>query len=99
MNAGESDADFRRTDTPTPPTGVPDVSDAPTPPSGFEAVSGVVSPEDFGKPSPAVLGEAPPEEPGGGDAGEWPTLEYRSRNKSDQRPGAFRWLRGQRDPE
>lgn len=99
MNAGGPDDGFRGTDTPTPPTGVPDSADAPTPPTGFEAVSGVVGPEDFGRPSPAVLGETPPPESGGGDAGDWPTLEYRSRNRQEQRPGAFGWLRRTRDSE
>lgn len=70
-----------------------------TPPAGIDGLrgaadpDGVVSGEDFGHAGPAVLGGADPVryEPHS-DAGDWPTLEYRSRSKP-KRGGAFGWIR------
>jgi hypothetical protein len=72
---GDRQHDAADSDTPTPPTGFPALGEEPTPPSGF---SSVVSPEDYGRPSPLVLGGPEPGEERG-DAGDWPTLEYRVR--------------------
>ncbi len=94
-------------DAPTPPTGLPlgslvassgppeDDPDDATPPAGIAGLSGVVSSEDFGSAGPAVFGGVDPvAEQGRGDAGEWPTLTYRSKGKSKRSRGALDWLRG-----
>lgn len=96
--------DVTGSDEPTPPVGIPtgaagpakaagDEDDA-TPPTGIP-VSAVVTAEDYGRPAPAVLGGADPLQ-SHDDAGEWPTLEYRSRAKAEQRAGRT-WL-GRRRP-
>lgn len=102
MNAdGQNDQGFRGSETPTPPAGVPMGStDEPTPPAGIEGLSGIVDPEDFGRPSPAVLGGESATGTEQGEAGEWPTLEYRSRNKPERSSSAgLDWLRGRRQEE
>ncbi|GAA2782048.1 hypothetical protein [Saccharopolyspora taberi] len=82
-------------DAPTPPVGLPlGEIDASTPPSGLD--SGLISAEDFGKAGPAVLG-APDDIERHDDAGDWPTLEYRSRDRPERgRGGAMNWLRRRR---
>ena len=92
-------------DAPTPPTGLPlgtassgppeDDPDDATPPAGIGGLSEVVSSEDFGSAGPAVFGGADPVgQQGRGDAGQWPTLTYRSKGKSKRSRGALDWLRG-----
>lgn len=94
-------------DAPTPPTGLPlgtsgaasgppeDDPDDATPPAGIGGLSEVVSAEDFGSAGPAVFGGADPvPQQGRGDAGDWPTLTYRSKGKSKRNRGALDWLRG-----
>lgn len=83
--------DVAGSDAPTPPAGIPvgatpqaGEADAATPPTGIPELSGVVMAEDFGRPGPTVLGGADPLE-SHEDAGDWPTLEYRSRTKPDDR--------------
>jgi hypothetical protein len=99
---------FPSDDVPTPPRGfevhtgqfgtpAPEGAEDETPPAGISGLvgaDGIVSEQDFGASGPAVLGGADPVQPGK-DAGEWPTLEYRSRAK--QRSGTFDWLRRRRD--
>lgn len=88
-------------DTPTPPAGLP-VSVAgendPTPPTGIPKLSEVVTAEDYGRPAPMVLGGTEAME-SHDDAGEWPTLEYRSRARAQQRPTGRDWLGRRRDSE
>jgi hypothetical protein len=94
--------DVPNSDEPTPPAGIPMGGARParepegddTPPTGIP-VSGVVTAEDYGRSSPTVLGGVDPLE-AEEDAGEWPTLEYRSRVKAEQRASRS-WL-GRRRP-
>jgi hypothetical protein len=96
--------DVPASDAPTPPAGIPmdaagparepESEDDATPPTGIP-VSGVVTAQDYGRPSPTVLGGVDPME-SHEDAGEWPTLEYRSRAKAEQR-SSRNWL-GRRRP-
>ncbi|MEV0086950.1 hypothetical protein [Saccharopolyspora sp. NPDC050642] len=77
---------FDGSDAPTPPSGIPVFdagADADTPPAGFTSLGDVISAEDVGKAAPSVLG-APEPNQAGGEAGDWPTLEYRSRNKLER---------------
>ncbi|MER7011281.1 hypothetical protein ABT324_07620 [Saccharopolyspora sp. NPDC000359] len=77
---------FGGSDAPTPPTGMPVIdpgADAETPPSGFTNLGDVISAEDVGSAAPSVLG-APEPTPSSGEAGDWPKLEYRSRNKPER---------------
>ncbi|CAM05006.1 hypothetical protein A8924_6164 [Saccharopolyspora erythraea NRRL 2338] len=83
-------------DAPTPPVGLPLGAgagrvddDASTPPSGID-LSGVITADDYGRAGPAVFG-APEHVERNDDAGDWPKLEYRSRNRP-QRPGGG-WFR------
>ncbi len=73
--------------------------DTETPAQGIEGISEVVTAEDFGKAGPAVFGA---EDPGGSrpdGAGDWPSLEYRSRSKPERSGGSFDWLRRRRSTE
>lgn len=94
-------------DDPTPPTGLPlgalaassgppdDDPDDATPPAGISGLSEVVGSEDFGSAGPAVFGGVDPvAQQGRGEAGEWPTLTYRSKGKSKRSKGTLDWLRG-----
>ncbi|MCI2420521.1 hypothetical protein MOQ72_24020 [Saccharopolyspora sp. K220] len=77
---------FEGSDAPTPPSGMPVIdpgSDADTPPAGFTSLGDVISAEDVGTASPSVLGGPEPER-SNDDAGEWPTLQYRSRDKPER---------------
>jgi hypothetical protein len=88
-------------DVPAPP---PHGSQDVTPPSGIPGIvgadgvveGGVVGSEDFGRAGPAVFGGEDPVE-AHDDAGDWPTLEYRSRNKPQRSSGTLDWLRRRRD--
>lgn len=84
-------------DAPTPPRGLalPQLDPAEeTPPQGI-GLADLVRSEDVGSGGPAVLGgDDPVQSETGGDAGEWPTLEYRSRREREERPrGRFGWSR------
>jgi hypothetical protein len=77
---------FEGSDAPTPPSGMPVLdsgADADTPPTGFTSLGDVINAEDVGTVPPSVFG-APEPERLQGDAGDWPTLEYRSRNKPER---------------
>lgn len=77
---------FEGSDAPTPPSGMPVVdpgADAETPPTGFTSLGDVISAEDVGTAPPSVFG-APEPARSQGDAGDWPKLEYRSRNKPER---------------
>ncbi|MEV0700375.1 hypothetical protein AB0I53_21025 [Saccharopolyspora sp. NPDC050389] len=77
---------FEGSDAPTPPSGIPVFepgADTDTPPTGITGLGDVISAEDVGTASPSVFG-APEPEMSRGDAGDWPTLEYRSRNKPER---------------
>ncbi|MDA3624452.1 hypothetical protein [Saccharopolyspora oryzae] len=77
---------FEGSDAPTPPTGIPVIdpaADAETPASGFNSLGDVINAEDVGTAAPSVLG-APEPTRAPGEAGDWPTLEYRSRNKPER---------------
>lgn len=92
---GESDAQTPAIGIPVqqpPPAGADDL----TPPAGIEGLSDLVTAEDFGQAGPAVFGAEERPETGSGEAKDWPTLEYRSRNKP-QRSGGFDFLRRKRD--
>lgn len=95
---GQDESGFRGSDEPTPPTGIPlgEWDSEITSPLSMDGR--VVSAEDFGKPSPSVIGgQEPLREQSSGDAGDWPTLEYRSKNKPERGSGALDWLRRKRD--
>ena len=84
-------------DAPTPPAGLPlgRPDDTDTPPSGFDG-SALITPDDFGRAGPAVLG-APDDVDRNDDAGDWPTLQYRSRNRPERSAGgAMDWFRRRR---
>ncbi|KAA5831152.1 hypothetical protein ABT337_00065 [Saccharopolyspora hirsuta] len=88
---------FEGSDAPTPPTGMPVIdpgADAETPPSGFTSLGDVISAEDVGSAAPSVFG-APEPAQSQGDAGDWPKLEYRSRNKPERpkRPSPLDFFR------
>ena len=100
----------RPPEAPSPPTGIPlgptasaagppdGDDDDDTPPAGIKGLSEVVSSEDFGSGGPTVFGGVDPvAEHRQRDAGDWPTLTYRSKNtdrsKRNSR-GALDWLRG-----
>ncbi|GGI75346.1 hypothetical protein GCM10011581_10490 [Saccharopolyspora subtropica] len=85
---------FEGSEAPTPPTGMPVIqpgADDATPAEGFTSLRDVINAEDIGSASPAVFG-APEPEPAPGEAGDWPKLEYRSRNRPE-RPGRTNPLR------
>src|SRR5699024_7655945 len=97
---------FPGSDVPTPPSGFPmpvvpepaaepvPGADVPTPPEGFTSLADVIGAEDVGSAAPAVFGDPGTGERGGGDAQDWPTLQYRSRDRSgQQRRGTLGWLR------
>ncbi|MBE9374242.1 hypothetical protein IQ251_07255 [Saccharopolyspora sp. HNM0983] len=80
-------------------------SDVPTPPEGFTSLADVIGAEDVGEAAPAVFGDpgaagrapgqsSPGQSPAGETAEDWPTLQYRSRERSgQQRRGMSGWLR------
>ncbi|MGP4018094.1 hypothetical protein [Saccharopolyspora sp. 5N708] len=77
---------FEGSDAPTPPSGMPVIdpgSDSETPPAGFSSLGDVISAEDVGSAPPSVFG-APEPERSPDNAGEWPTLQYRSRDKPER---------------
>lgn len=95
---------FPGSDVPTPPRGFPMPpaqdptggaagSDAPTPPEGFTSLADVIGAEDVGSAAPAVFGEPGTAEHDGSDVEDWPTLQYRSQERSGQQRGTLDWLR------
>ncbi|MBB5155728.1 hypothetical protein [Saccharopolyspora phatthalungensis] len=77
---------FDGSDAPTPPSGMPALdpgADAETTPAGFTSLRDLISAEDVGATPPSVFG-APEPERAQRDAGDWPKLEYRSRNKPER---------------
>lgn len=105
--AGSSDSgNFPGSDVPTPPRGIPmplmqetaggavTGSDTPTPPEGFTSLADVIGAEDVGSAAPAVFGEPGAGERTAGDTDDWPTLQYRSQERTGQpNRGTLGWLR------
>lgn len=78
--------EFHGSDTPTPPRGMPVVdpqADLDTPPEGLNSLGDVISAQDVGPATPSVIGEPEPER-ARDDAGDWPTLQYRSKDRADK---------------
>ncbi|MDI2028335.1 hypothetical protein QFW96_06925 [Saccharopolyspora sp. TS4A08] len=79
--------EFQGSDAPTPPRGMPVIdpqADLDTPPEGLHSLGDVISAQDVGPATPSVIGEPEPERPRD-DAGDWPTLQYRRRQR-DEKP-------------
>ncbi|WP_433869610.1 hypothetical protein [Saccharopolyspora sp. CA-218241] len=72
-------------DVPTPPTGLPVVDE------DGRSLADLIRAEDIGSAAPAVFGEPAA---GGADApaGDWPELEYRSKEQPARR-GPLDWIR------
>ncbi|TDC94699.1 hypothetical protein E1161_06445 [Saccharopolyspora aridisoli] len=78
--------EFQGSDTPTPPRGMPVIdpqADLDTPPEGLNSLGEVISAQDVGPATPSVIGEPEPELPKN-DARDWPTLQYRSKQRPEK---------------
>ncbi|MFB9569528.1 hypothetical protein [Saccharopolyspora hordei] len=74
---------FGGSDAPTPPTGMQAIDPEDVDASQFSSLGDLINAEDVGPAAPSVLGAPEPSSPEG-DAGDWPKLEYRSRNKPER---------------